>query len=325
VFSRRRRPTLSVFFATDIHGSEVCFRKFVAARRLYGADQLILGGDLTGKMIVPVVSLDDGYEATLYEQPHRVAADGLDELCRRIRDAGYYPLVVSEAELAAFDADAVARTFTAEMTRSLEDWDRYAGEHEVRAREILVAPGNDDPYEIDAALAGSTAFRLVEGERVTIGSGELAYDVVSTGVSNRTPWRTHRELDEDALEKRLRELLDGADPARTILNVHVPPYASGLDDGPDVAGIGADGVVEQRKSLGTALTRPVGSTAVRRVIEDFQPLVSLHGHIHEGRGAVTIGATLCVNPGSDYPEGVLRGAIVRLDATGLVNYQLTAG
>jgi Icc-related predicted phosphoesterase len=271
------------------------------------------------------VSRDGAHEAVLHGQVHRVGDEGLAELRRRIRDGGFYPVVVSAAELAAYDEAALERTFAAEMARSLEDWDRYAREHQVPEREILVAPGNDDPYEIDEVLALATAFRLVEGERVTIGSGDLAYDVVSTGVSNPTPWHTHRELDEDALEERLRELLRGTDPGRTILNVHVPPYASGLDDGPDVAGIGADGVVEQRKSLGTALTRPVGSTAVRRVIEDFQPLLSLHGHIHEGRGAVTIGKTVCINPGSDYPEGVLRGAIVRLDPTGLVNHQLTAG
>jgi Icc-related predicted phosphoesterase len=327
VFARRRgRPQLTVYFATDIHGSEVCFRKFVAARQVYGADQLILGGDLTGKMVVPVVRRDEGaYEAELHGQVHRVGDDRLDELRRRIRDGGFYPVVMSPAELAAYDPAALERTFADEMARSIEDWDRYAGEHAVAEREILVAPGNDDPYEIDAVLARATAFRLVEGERVTIGSGDVTYDVVSTGVSNRTPWETHRELEEDALEAHLRALLDGADPARTILNVHVPPFASGLDEGPDVAGIGADGVVEQRKSLGTALTRPVGSTAVRRVIEDFQPLLSLHGHIHEGRGAVTIGATTCINPGSDYPEGVLRGAIVRFDATGIVNHQLTAG
>ena len=43
-----------------------------------------------------------------------------------------------------------------------------------------------------------------------------------------------------------------------------------------------------------------GSTAVRASIEKHQPLVGLHGHIHESKGFVTLGRTLCLNPGSEY-------------------------
>src|SRR2546421_11306531 len=46
----------SLFFATDLHGSETCFRKFVAAAKFYGVDALILGGDTSGKFLVPIVA-----------------------------------------------------------------------------------------------------------------------------------------------------------------------------------------------------------------------------------------------------------------------------
>jgi hypothetical protein len=64
----------------------------------------------------------------------------------------------------------------------------------------------------------------------------------------------------------------------------------------------------------TAYMQPVGSTSVRTAIERVQPLLGLHGrHIHESRGAVPIGRTLALNPGSSYEEGVLQGALVTLD------------
>jgi hypothetical protein len=44
-----------IFFATDIHGSERCFRKFLAAAKVYRANALVLGGDIAGKAIVPIV------------------------------------------------------------------------------------------------------------------------------------------------------------------------------------------------------------------------------------------------------------------------------
>jgi Icc-related predicted phosphoesterase len=68
----------------------------------------------------------------------------------------------------------------------------------------------------------------------------------------------------------------------------------------------------------------VGSKAVRRAIETYQPILSLHGHIHESRGVATIGRTVCINPGSEYPDGVLRGAIVDFDRDGVKSYVLTS-
>ena len=68
LFRRRRADgdETTVFFTTDLHGSEVCFRKFVAAAAFYGADLLILGGDLTGKLVTPVVQNGQGWWSELH-------------------------------------------------------------------------------------------------------------------------------------------------------------------------------------------------------------------------------------------------------------------
>ena len=70
----------------------------------------------------------------------------------------------------------------------------------------------------------------------------------------------------------------------------------------------------------------VGSTAVRAAIERYQPMLGLHGHVHESPGTEKLGGTLCINPGSDYGDGVLRGAIVDLEAErGVARWQLVQG
>jgi Icc-related predicted phosphoesterase len=77
--------------------------------------------------------------------------------------------------------------------------------------------------------------------------------------------------------------------------------------------------------MGGEVTGPVGSTAVRAAIEEHQPLLSLHGHIHESGGAVRIGRTLAINAGSEYGEGVLRGVLVTVGGGKVLRYQATTG
>jgi Icc-related predicted phosphoesterase len=145
--------------------------------------------------------------------------------------------------------------------------------------------------------------------------------MASTGWSNLTPWDTYREEDEPQLAERIGQVVSQvtADPERTIFSFHCPPYNSGLDEAPQLT---EDMML---KDAGRA-TKPVGSTAVRRAIEDFQPALSLHGHIHEGRATTRIGRTLCVNPGSSYEQGDLLGAVIDLDGKKKVKrFLLTSG
>ena len=60
-----------LFFVTDVHGSETTFRKFVNAGTFYGVDLLVLGGDIAGKIVVPILDLGAGrYRATIQSITH---------------------------------------------------------------------------------------------------------------------------------------------------------------------------------------------------------------------------------------------------------------
>jgi Icc-related predicted phosphoesterase len=76
---------------------------------------------------------------------------------------------------------------------------------------------------------------------------------------------------------------------------------------------------------GQVLTKPVGSTAVRKVIEDVQPLLTLHGHIHEAAGHTRIGKTLAINAGSEYAEGIMKAAIINLEPDRIKGHVLISG
>jgi len=298
---------MRVFFATDIHGSDVCWRKFLNAGAFHKADVLVMGGDMTGKAMVPIVARDGRWELTLQEQPVVVAGDAdLAAMEKRIRDRGYYPVRTTPDELAAWDADPalVDARFRSEMLKNVEDWMSMADER-LAGRDVrcVVSPANDDMFEIDPIIEAAERVDLGEGNAIQLDG----FTLVSIGWANPTPWKTFRELPEDELRSRIDALVATvADPRRAIFNFHAPPYASNLDAAPKLD------ASMRYVSGGQALT-PVGSTAVRDSIVAYGPVLSLHGHIHEGKGAVKIGRTLAVNPGSAYEDGVLQAAIVDLD------------
>jgi uncharacterized protein len=331
---RRRRPAgpgaggdrdaTTLFFATDLHGSETCFKKFVAAARFYGADLLVLGGDLTGKLVIPLVEQPGGrFRAWVHGRERLLDEAGAAELERQARVAGSYTRRMDSEEHRRLEADpeAVQQLFAELMASTLRRWLRYADEQldgsEVR---ILTAPGNDDPWMVDDVLAehGGGRVVLAEGEIVEVAPG---HELVTTGWTNKTPWNTPREYPEEAIAERLDTLAAGlADPAGALFNLHVPPYDSRLDTAPL---LGQD--LKVKTSMGGEATAPVGSTAVRDAIERHQPLLSLHGHIHESGGAVRLGRTLAINAGSEYGEGVLRGVLVTVGGGKVLRYQATTG
>ena len=221
-------------------------------------------------------------------------------------NGGYYPIRVSEEEYRFMqeDEEAVDKRFKEVMIEGTERWISMADDKlKGKVHRVVVCPANDDMFEIDPILKS--------GHLVEYGGDDPleleGFEMVSYGWTNPTPWNTFRELPEEELGRRLEKILAKvSDPDRTIFNFHAPPYGSGLDD--------ATALDENLniKAGGRAL-RPVGSTSVRSAIERVQPVLSLHGHIHEGRGAVKLGKTLSVNPGSIYEDGVLQAAIVDLD------------
>jgi uncharacterized protein len=328
LFSKKRRQKradeTTLFFATDLHGSEVCFRKFVNAASFYEADALVLGGDVTGKLVVPIVGGEGGpYRARLHGQPVEVGRDGLPAFERQVHDMGFYTERMSEAEYRHYrdSPAAVEQLFEQVMHRTLIRWMEYAREKLAGTGvRIFTAPGNDDPYSIDEVIRehGGEDFLLLEGDIVEVAPG---MEMLNTGYTNKTPWDTHREYSEEEIAEHLEKMAAGLrDPETALFNIHVPPYDSKLDTAPL---LGQD--LGVKTSVGGPQTAPVGSTAVREAIEKYQPLLTLHGHIHESAGTVRIGRSTVINAGSEYTQGVLRGTLVTVGHGEIVRHQATSG
>lgn len=311
----------TIFFATDVHGSDICWKKFINAGKFYGADILILGGDMTGKAIVPIIEQGGGkFRAVLLEQEFLLQGeDEAEEMIKKIKSRGYYPYRLTPDELAELNQspDKVHDLFLQEALKTAEQWMEYAKDKlDGTGLRVYAAPGNDDQFEIDAIIRNSSVVTLAEGQIIEL---DKHHEMISSGWSNFTPWHTYREESEDQLAARY-EAMTGElkNPKNAIFNIHVPPHGSNLDEAPEL-----DENLRP-KYAGNAL-KPVGSTALRTSIEKHQPLLGLHGHIHEGRGSSRIGRTLCINPGSMYEQGTLLGALIKLGKDKIENYVLTQG
>jgi uncharacterized protein len=317
-----REPDMRVYFATDIHGSETCWRKFLNSGKHYEANVMVLGGDMTGKALVPIVQDGkDHWHATLLENRREFESEEeVEEFENSVMRRGYYPFRTDPDQMSELSASEELRNelFHKEMLGTVERWMRMADEKlDGTGIDCFVSPGNDDQFEVDEIISGAKRVRLAEGQVVEFGD----FQMVSTGWSNRTPWDTYREEDEDDLAERLRKMTSQVTtpPEKTIYNFHCPPYGTGLDDAPEID-------ENMRPKHGGRSLVPVGSKAVREAIEEGQPTLSLHGHIHEAKGNTRIGNTLCINPGSSYEQGQLLGAVVNLDGGKKVKrFVLTSG
>ena len=312
---------LAIFFATDLHGSNVCFKKFVNAGKFYGASVLILGGDVTGKMMVPIARQKDGsYLASSAGKELRLEGEEAAALEQQVSDMGFYPKVMSEEEFQELrdDPEGQEALFHELIRKRLEEWIEYARPRLAQQGvKCFAAPGNDDAFFIDELFADSGAIELLEGRVVELDGIEM----LTTGWSNETPWKTERETSEAELRAMIMEMIDRLErPENAIFNIHVPPHATALDQCPKL-----DENLRPVSSGGNPVMTSAGSTAVRELIEAHQPLLGLHGHIHEGRGIARIDRTVCVNPGSNYSEGVLNGSLIRLRQGEVRDVHLTQG
>jgi Icc-related predicted phosphoesterase len=298
---------MKIFFATDIHGSEVCWRKFLNSAAFYKADLVVLGGDVTGKAMVPVTSHNGYWQVTVRGQSYRLETrEELEAMLTRIRNSGFYPAMVTPDELQHLSQEegAVDRRFTTEMISSLDRWlDMADGKLKGGNIPCILNGGNDDIWEIDDVIDQSPCVTFGEGKALDLGG----FSLISMGWTNPTPWDTFREAPEDELAAKIEAIAAQVpDMERTIFNFHAPPYGTGLDEAPALD-------ASLRPTHGGAVMKPVGSTAVRDAIRKHQPLLSVHGHIHESRGIKRMGRTMAINPGSVYGDGVLQGAVIDLD------------
>ena len=315
-----------IFFATDLHGSETSFMKFLNAAKAYKADAIVLGGDMTGKALVPIISRSDGtFEASFLGQKWKCKNRTEEEdLEKKIRSSGQYAYLADEEQIKELDSDTnkLDDAFRRLMLATMEKWDKIAGEKlQGTGLRIHVTAGNDDPFFIDKILGESRNFVHCEGQVIQLTPD---HEMVSTGYTNVTPWKCPRDIPEEELLTRIETICNKVnDVDRCIFNFHCPPIDSGLDTCPML-----DTSVNPPQLIyraGQLVTFGAGSTAVRKVIEEKQPLCTLHGHIHESRAATKIKKTLCLNPGSEYAEGVLRGVIVNLNQEKVKSFQFTSG
>lgn len=326
--NKLKRKLLRIFFATDLHGSEHAFRKFINAAKFYEANVLIMGGDVLGKMIVPVVKDRYGrYRATVQGTTEEVETEAeLERLLKRIGAQGAYSKVMSEEEYLVVQSEpsTLDDLFHELARKRLADWVDFA---ETRLKgtgvKCYITGGNDDYLDTLVPLQREDLESVVgcEGKEVQLAD---QYTMISLGLSGPTPWKTPRETDEETLARMIEAMaVKVRDMNYCIFNLHDPPLDSTLDTCPML-----DWNTDPPKQIvrgGQVVMYGAGSSAVREAVEKYQPLLGLHGHIHESSGAIRLGRTLCINPGSEYGEGILRGALVTLNGSKIEHYQLTSG
>ena len=321
----RRTPMgrTKFFFVTDVHGSDRAFRKFINAGKFYNVNVLILGGDITGKMIVLIVKQNDGTYKCRYGSNSltMTSREEVDKASKNIRDAGYYPYLTEQKEFEELNADPelVKDLFTRVMVEGVSSWMRLA-EERLRGTGIkcYISPGNDDAFEIDSVL-DSSSYVINPEEKVVDIDG--AHEMISLGYTNHTPWHSPREVDEDVLQGKIEAMADKLQrPETAIFNIHVPPIGTPIDEAPKI-----DENMKIVTSGGGIVMIPAGSVATRKAIEKYQPLVGIHGHIHEAMGTVEIGRTVCFNPGSEYGQGILHGLLCEVEGSKIKSYLMTSG
>lgn len=314
---------IRIFFSTDVHGSERCFIKFINAAKFYDVDMIILGGDITGKSIVPLIENPESTFTANVLGAKRVAKteDEVQHLEKNIRAIGSYSYRTNPEEMDELRADSkkLDELFSQLMTERVRRWVKIAEERlSGTGKRCFIMPGNDDQLCIDDVLEESDFVLNPEGKLVDL---DGYHEMISTGYANITPWNCPRDVTEEELKKKIETMVSQVqDMKKCVFNFHCPPYDSTIDAAPKL-----DENLKIVLEGGRPAMIPAGSIAIRNAIETNQPLLGLHGHIHESRGSVKLGQTLCINPGSEYTEGILRGAIVILDKKRVKNYMLTSG
>ena len=318
--SRAKKRALRVFFATDIHGSDRCFRKFLAAAESYEADVLVLGGDIAGKGLVPIHADNGSLVAKVRGEMVTVPRAEEGRLRAEINRQGFYSVLTDTGDIERMENDApyLDKAFKGAMIEQIEGWCALAEQRLAPRVRCIITPGNDDPRAIDPVLKAAPRIESPEAELCELGPVLMA----SCGDVTPTPWNTEREYPEEELGRRLEAILAPAPPgAKVVVNFHCPPYGSGLDFAAEL-----DETLRPVIRGGRPSIIPVGSKAVREVIKKHQPVVGLHGHIHESKAAQKIGSSMCLNPGSDYSADVLRGAIVDFAIDGTyIDFLFTTG
>jgi Icc-related predicted phosphoesterase len=316
---------MRIYYTSDLHGSEKCWKKFMVTPKHYQADIIIIGGDITGKFIVPIIRLPNGrVEATFMGRKRKCKKEkDIEVLKQQIADTGQYWLDVTQEEYQDYtdNPSKLDEIFDKLITERVAEWVAMADER-LKDQDVrcFISGGNDDSYSIDQVLEESETIEVHDGR---IHDLEDGFEIFGLSNSNMTPWNCPRDISEEELADKIENLAGQIkNPDRAIFDIHVPPYGTGIDEAPELT----EDMRMVMDSTGTPNMVPVGSTAVKEAILKYQPMLGLHGHIHEAAGIRKLGKTTIVNPGSEYAEGLLRGVVIDLDAQeGLINVNLVTG
>ncbi len=312
---------------SDLHGSDIVLNKTVNAAKFYGIRNIVIAGDLTGKLLVPIIKLQgEKYNLNLFGENRTVDGLKLEDVKKQIRGSGYYYKILSEDEYVSMEGDKekIKAAFLDEMKKGLDEFFTKAHERlrPIGAKLYLI-PGNDDYEEVADYIQHYRTETVVPFEQ-SIVEFDGEYELAGYGYSNPTPWHTPREKPEEQIYEDVKKIMEKSDPKRTILVAHVPPIDTKIDKAPKLT---AD--LKPELVGGEYQMVSVGSTAMRRIIEEYNPLLGLHGHIHESGGIDYVkngaGKTPVFNPGSDYSAGILRGLILEVDGGKVKNYLFTRG
>ncbi len=313
-----------MFFSTDAHGSTSIWKKWVRVPEFHSAEMLLLCGDLTGKALVPIVEQSDGtYKTHYYGRGwHLKSEEDLIDMETRLSDSGVYPFRTTSSQIEEMknSPKLVEEMMNNAMANRMDEWLSFLVEKVDTSKvQVMAMPGNDDEFLLDKVIRSYEDRGVIWclDKVVEIGG----FETISMEYVNPTPWDTPREANEKDLKKKIDKLAQKlTDPTKSIFNFHCPPYNTHLDLAPKL-----DKTLRPVVTAGTPEMIHVGSTAIREAEEQYQPMMGLHGHIHESYASDRIGNSVVVNPGSEYGEGILRGFIIEFNEEGVDKYWKVEG
>ena len=308
-------------FTTDLHGSETCWRKFLNTAKIHDLDALVMSGDMTGKIMIPIVARPDGkWDATLLNTKYVLEEGDLPEFEAKCRMICYLPYRTTPEEV---EKIASSEQYREDKFEELEKqivgyWLTIIPEKVPKKCKVIISPGNDDKLGIDEVIKRSP--NVIFGEEEVIALDD-EHEIACCGWSNPTPFSSPRECSEEELEQKLEKTIAKIKNIRTsVFCFHVPPHNSRIDDAPLL-----DKNMKPNFFSGTPDMASAGSIAIRKMIEKYQPMLGLHGHIHESKGKYKIGRTECLNPGSEYSEGIFKGFLVEVEGDKITKLQRVEG
>ncbi|MFW9906493.1 MAG: hypothetical protein ACFFFH_19430 [Candidatus Thorarchaeota archaeon] len=326
-----------IFFCTDIHGAESVWKKFLNAGKHLKSDVLIVGGDISGKRIIPIIEQPDGtwrgmkWDKWKNKEVIMKSKREVKDFEEYSRSIGSYTCQITPEENekltspeSVFIEDRLSKPvkggpldklFERLISESLHRWldmiDDIISDGSRRVSErtkIILCTGNDDSFIVDKIINKDHRVDLGDERNIDLDDN---HEMISYGWTTPTPWQSYRETTEEIIKERIDELVSTINNIdNSIFCFHCPPYNTLLDKT----------LISRSKNrlIGFGSFYSIGSKSIKQAIQRYQPLLSLHGHVHKlvtvshSPGSIMIGRTHCLNPGSEYSANILKGFLIDL-------------